>query len=1027
MQYFYKFLFSIKTSIFLLLIYIVLIALATFVENDFGTSAAQWLVYHNRWFNFLHFILMVNFFGIAFKYKLFQRKKLSILIFHFAFVIIIIGAAITRFMSYEGSMHLRSQETSNKIISENTFLNLTIDNNDIQYDISYPVSLNALSKPDFKKTLHFEDRDIDIEIVNFIPNSDEELIQVDSGETVLALVISTKEGAQNILLKSGIGEIFGNQFLSFNLFSRANGIHFFETDSDIVFTNPYPTWYSNMQDSTLGSYEMMKDIPFVKNRIYSWGKYKMALNKVYKNAAIRLVSQKDKRQYPLNALQVKINDGNFSKTINLFGDKGILPSKTNFSLNNLNYSMGYGSKEIPLPFSLKLNEFKLRRYPGSQNPASYESWITLNDSLNNYKEKYHIFMNNVLSYKGYRFYQASYDPDEQGSILSVNKDNLGTIISYIGYFFLILGMFFNLFDKNGRFRKLYKKIKEMNQSGVKSIILIFFFLSIPYLSHSQDNIPDIDKNHAAKFGRLVVQDPSGRMTPVNTLSNKIIRKLLHKTKYKNMNSDQALLSMLVAPSAWLDEAVIKVKDPDIIKRFNVKDKHISINNLLQDENKKLMQNSISQAYKTAPGKQSLWDRDIIKLNEKINVLHMALQGDFLNIFPLAKDKKNKWYNINTAINKLSNRDSAVIYDLYKNYILSVQAAIKTKNWKAADESLLKIKEYQEKEGSNIMPPKKKINAEILYNKVPVFKYLFELYFLIGWVYLILLFLQVLFSKLRIKYLVYSFTSILILSFLIQTAGLILRWYIAGHAPWSNGYESMLYIAWATQLAGLIFSRQSNISLAATTVLSGLMLWVGQLSWMDPEITNLVPVLQSYWLTIHVAVITSSYGFLALGAILAFINLFLMLFLSKKNKNTVQFSITKITYIVEMTLIAGLFLLSIGTFIGGVWANESWGRYWGWDSKETWSLITMLVYAVVLHLRFIPKLKSEWFFNVVALFAYSSVLMTYWGVNYYLSGLHSYAKGDPIPIPSSVYYTLGFLLMLSLLAYARKETIKGKNL
>ena len=173
MQYFYKFLFSIKTSIILLLLYIVLIALATFVENDFGTSAAQWLVYHNKWFNFLHFILIINFLGIAFKQKMFRAKKLSILILHFSFVVIIIGAGITRFMSYEGSMHIRSQETSDKIISENTFINLAIDNNDIQYDISYPVSLNALSKPNFKKTLHFKDRDINIEISKFIPNSNE--------------------------------------------------------------------------------------------------------------------------------------------------------------------------------------------------------------------------------------------------------------------------------------------------------------------------------------------------------------------------------------------------------------------------------------------------------------------------------------------------------------------------------------------------------------------------------------------------------------------------------------------------------------------------------------------------------------------------------------------------------------------------------------------------------------------------------------------------------------------------------------
>jgi cytochrome c-type biogenesis protein CcsB len=262
-------------------------------------------------------------------------------------------------------------------------------------------------------------------------------------------------------------------------------------------------------------------------------------------------------------------------------------------------------------------------------------------------------------------------------------------------------------------------------------------------------------------------------------------------------------------------------------------------------------------------------------------------------------------------------------------------------------------------------------------------------------------------------------GILILSFLAQTFGLGLRWYISGHAPWSDGYESMIYISWATILAGFIFSKNSPITLAATSILTALILFVAHLSWLDPQISNLVPVLKSYWLTIHVSLITGSYGFLGLGALLGFLNLILFI-LRKENDKFISLTIRELTYVSEMTLIVGLILLTMGNFLGGVWANESWGRYWGWDPKESWALVTIIVYTFVLHMRFIPNLKSIYAFNIASLLAYSSVIMTYFGVNFYLSGLHSYAKGDPVPVPDFVFYSIGIIFLIIALAYRNRE-------
>jgi cytochrome c-type biogenesis protein CcsB len=240
---------------------------------------------------------------------------------------------------------------------------------------------------------------------------------------------------------------------------------------------------------------------------------------------------------------------------------------------------------------------------------------------------------------------------------------------------------------------------------------------------------------------------------------------------------------------------------------------------------------------------------------------------------------------------------------------------------------------------------------------------------------------------------------------------------------SNGYESMLFISWVTVLAGFIFSRKSLLTLAATAVLAGLTLMVAHLSFMDPEITNLVPVLRSYWLTLHVSVITGSYGFLGLGAILGLIVLVMMLFVSEANRERIGSVIDELTVINYRAVTLGLYFLTIGTFLGAIWANESWGRYWGWDPKETWSLITIIVYTLVTHSRLIPGMKDVYLFNLLSLFAFSSVLMTYFGVNYYLSGLHSYAGGDPVPVPVFVYVAVGLVIALAMGAWYKYRNIR----
>ena len=286
--------------------------------------------------------------------------------------------------------------------------------------------------------------------------------------------------------------------------------------------------------------------------------------------------------------------------------------------------------------------------------------------------------------------------------------------------------------------------------------------------------------------------------------------------------------------------------------------------------------------------------------------------------------------------------------------------------------------------------------------------------------LILLFVNILSKRSGINRYIQIATVFLILGFIMHTVGLGIRWYVSGHAPMSNGYESMIFIAWAAMLAGLLFVKKSSFAIVAASILSALTLAVAHMSWMNPEITNLVPVLKSYWLTIHVSVIISSYGFLGIGMVLGFLNLILYVMKTKKNHIKLQNQIKVLSDINEMSLILGVYLITIGTFLGAVWANESWGRYWGWDPKETWALITALVYIFITHMRLIPGLKGYFAFNLASVVGFFSVLMTYFGVNYYLAGLHSYAQGDAVPVPKFVYYTLITLTLVILFSWFNEK-------
>ena len=271
----------------------------------------------------------------------------------------------------------------------------------------------------------------------------------------------------------------------------------------------------------------------------------------------------------------------------------------------------------------------------------------------------------------------------------------------------------------------------------------------------------------------------------------------------------------------------------------------------------------------------------------------------------------------------------------------------------------------------------------------------------------------------------AFKILMVLLFVLHTGGLISRWYISGHAPWSDAYESILYVSWATLAMGIALGRKSDLTLAATTFVTAMLLWIAHQSWVDPAVANLVPVLDSYWLMIHVAVIVGSYGPLTVGMILGIVSLILMIMSNEKNKKRMDLNLKELTIINELALTVGLIMLTIGNFLGGQWANESWGRYWGWDPKETWALISILIYAFVIHTRLVPGLRNRWTFNFLSVVAYASIMMTYFGVNFYLVGLHSYASGAQVITPSFIWYCVIGVILLGGFSYWKHHKVFKK--
>jgi len=1085
---------STRTMAVLLLVYAASMAYATFLENDYGTPAAKALIYEAKWFEAIMLLLILNFIGNIKRYRLWRREKWSVLVFHLAFILIFIGGAITRYISFEGTMHIREGQSSRDIVTDRNFFKIQIEEKgDVLNYEEIPYMMSPVHK-NFKAKYNYHGKNIEVKALDYIQRKKDSLVASNNGEEYLHFVVAGDKGRENFYLKSGETQSIGGMLISYNRLIEG-AVEFRNDGGNVLIKTPVDAGYMTMATQATGTTKKDEYQPLAYRSLYTINDLRIVVPEgLRKGKLIAFEGDKNKDKNLPDQLTVEVKTPKSKTNVDLSVERGNPNAFKQVSIDGMNIILGFGPKVYNTPFSLKLDDFVMETYPGSSSPSAYESHVKIVDEGK--EVPYKIYMNHVLNYKGYRFFQASFDPDRQGTVLSVNHDFWGTLISYIGYTFLFLGLFVTFFWKGSHFWKLNKMLKQTSRKKLISAILILLSFGINaqeidmhgtdgsrkvlpetgqvhsendghnHASQNQDtaNIQQneeksqnsvarsmstmreisadeiiarnkISKEHADKFGYLLVQNFEGRIVPMNTQALDVLRKLYKRDSFKgsdgkSLDANQWFLSINTDTESWTMVPLIKVTSGGDVLKKKAKvneDGYTSLMNLFPMDPKTgmlhyVLEEDYNIAFAKKPAEQSKYDLAVIDLNDRVQAFNEFFSGQFLRIVPVKNDPNHRW---NSWLNENFEPDEES-QKVMAPYFLSILDAQKTGNWNEADKELQKLEDFQKKWGKNVIPSENKVNLEVFMNKVNLNFKLLIFYTLIGGLILILGFVELFKPGRILNRIIKIIIYIGIVGYIAHFLGLIARWYMSGHAPWSNGYEAIIFISWVGITAGLLLYRNSNALIPAAGFMVAVMMmgFAHGGSALDPQITPLVPVLKSYWLIVHVAIIAASYGFFALSMIIAVITLVFYIASDKKlYKIHHDSTVKELSIVSEMSLTIGLFALTVGVFLGGIWANESWGRYWSWDPKETWAFISVMVYAFVLHMRLVPGLRGRWAFHVAAMFAFCSMVMTYFGVNYYLSGLHSYAKGDPVPIPIWVYLGLAFMLILSVVSFFRFKALK----
>ena len=662
----------------------------------------------------------------------------------------------------------------------------------------------------------------------------------------------------------------------------------------------------------------------------------------------------------------------------IYGEQGTMRVRQGEQQTSFTDSKGISHQ---LPFSITLNQFEIIYYKGTLAPMDFISHISVADKDCHRQIQGKVSMNHIFSYQHYRFYQSGYSEDNEGSVFSVSHDPYGIGITYAGYTLLLLSTVFFFFSPQSRFRQLLKS--PLLRRSLTVILLLFAFsLNSNFLKANSPSPKVLPREVAEHFGDLYILY-NNRICPLQTFARDFTIKLYGSSSYKGLTPEEVLTGWLFYYDSWKNEPIIRIKSNEARKLLEIEGNYARLKDYISTINEYKLEKMMNHI---RSGEQVTDKRGIEEADEKFNIINLVCTGAMMKIFPCRNiaGKTLEWYSQSDQLPQDMDNDKWVFIRKSMSY---VNEMIVMKKYNDACLLLEKIKKYQQKECDGLLPADNKFKAEKIYNQFDYSKSVAMACICIGLICFIYYCHCMASQKRTSRKAIIILNILLWIVFTYLSAAICLRGYVSNHLPLSNGFETMQFMAWCTLLLTFLLQRKFAMLLPFGFLLCGLTLMVSMLGESNPQITQLMPVLQSPLLSIHVVVIMIAYSLLAF----IMLNGVTAVILHQSQKECKE-QIERLQIISQIILYPAIFLLAIGIFIGAVWANVSWGRYWGWDPKEVWALITMLVYALALHPRSLPWFHRTMFFHVFCITAFITVLITYFGVNFLLGGMHSYANG-----------------------------------
>ena len=643
-----------------------------------------------------------------------------------------------------------------------------------------------------------------------------------------------------------------------------------------------------------------------------------------------------------------------------------------------------GMKEEKLPFSLCLQKFEAKMHDGTNAVADYSSKFTVIDGDD--KSEGEVSMNNIYSHRSYRLYQSSYDEDGKGSVLAINADPYGIPVTYTGYALLFISLVWMLFDPKGGYRKLLKSPLLKKGALITALILSMGNIQKLHAESATGNLQNavLPKETAEKFGELHILY-NDRICPVQTFALDFCKKIYGARSYQGLTAEQVLSGWVFYGNTWANEPFIKIKSGEMKTAMNLPD-YASLNTFFNREMGGYTIGQYVQEYYN--GQQDKFHQQAADIDGKIQIIMELREGISLKVLPYTftknvkatKDHSFIKAGTTTWFSPVDKLPQAVEHQhaLYiRNVFSLLNGDVKAGNTSRVNEFFVKMKKYQEVSSGNSLPTATQYKAERINNAFPFATILFMANLTLGFIALFYTIYRMT-KKREVKVLDIALPILLVVSFLALTFGLVLRWIISGNVPMSNGYESMLTVAWFVMLIAIFMQFRIRLVMVFGFLLSGFFLLVSHINQMDPAIGQMMPVLNSPLLSMHVSIIMMSYALLSLTFICGIMGICM-----RSHGEELQ-------ALSRVFLYPALTCMGFGIFIGAIWANVSWGNYWSWDSKETWALITFMIYAVVVHTQSLPVFRKPLVYHIYITLAFLSIAMTYFGVNYFLTGMHSYA-------------------------------------